>query len=99
MRALLDRPALLGPGILLATGAALLPLARRKGRWGAVVFGASLIVGALLPFPSVAVAPVIAGAWLTALTLVLMSASVSSARPIVATPAKTRLLETRRIAV
>jgi len=99
VRVLIDRPALLGPGILLATGAALLPLARRKGRWGAVVFGASLIVGALLPFPSVAVAPVIAGAWLTALALVLMPAPVSSARPIVATPAKTRLLETRRIAV
>jgi hypothetical protein len=99
IRALTDRPALLGLALLLAAGAALLPLARQKGRWGAVVFGASLIVIALVPFPSVAVAPVVVGAWITALTLVLMPAPVSSARPIVAAPAKTRLLETRRIAV
>jgi hypothetical protein len=99
IRALTDRPALLGLALLLAAGAALLPLARQKGRWGAVAFGASLIVVALVPFPSVAVAPVVVGAWITALTLVLMPAPVSSARPIVAAPGKTRLLETRRIAV
>ena len=98
-RALIERPTLLSLGLLLAIGAATLPWARRKGRWGSVVFGACLIVAALLPFPSVAATPVIAGAWLTALTLVLLPASVSSARPIVAAPAKTQLLETRRIAV
>lgn len=99
MRTLVDRPALLAQGLLLALAATLLPLARRKGRWGSVVFGASLIVAALLPFPSVAASPVIVGAWITALALVLLPTSVSSARPIVAAPAKTRLLGTRRIAV
>ncbi len=99
MRALADRPTLLWQGLILAIGAALLPLARRNRRWGGVVFAASVIVAALLPFPSVATTPVIAGAWLTALALVLTPARVSSARPIVAAPAKTRVFETRRIAV
>ena len=99
VRALTDRPALLWPALLLATGAALLPWVRRKGRWGSVVFGACLIVCVLVPFPSVAVTPVLAGAWLTALALLLLPAPVSSARPIVAVPAKTQMLEARRIAV
>jgi len=99
MRALYERPTLLGQGLLLALAATLLPLARRKGRWGSVAFASSLIVAALLPFPSVAATPVIAGAWITVLALVLLPTSVSSARPIVATPAKTQLLEARRIAV
>jgi hypothetical protein len=98
-RALVDRPALLGQGLLLALAAALLPSVRKKGRWGSVAFGASLIALALLPFPSVAALPVIAGVWITTLALVLLPTSVSSARPIVAAPAKTQVLETRRIAV
>jgi len=98
-RAFADRPALLGPALLLAIAAALLPLARRKGLWGSAVFAASLIVAALLPFPSVAAIPVIAGAWLTALALACMPTSVSSARPVVAAPAKAQMLQARRIAV
>lgn len=99
VQALIDRPVLLGQGLLLALATVLLPHLRRKGRWGIVAFGASLIVIALAPFPSVAVTPVIVGAWLTTLALVLLPASVSSSRPIVTAPVKTPLLEPRRIAV
>ena len=98
-RALVDRPTLLAEGLLLGLAAALLPLAQRRGRWGSAVFAASMIAIALLPFPSVAATPVIASAWLTALALVVLPASVSSARPIVAAAAETPSLETRRIAV
>ncbi|MHB8060589.1 MAG: protein kinase domain-containing protein, partial [Gaiellaceae bacterium] len=98
-RAVVERPALLWLGILLAAGAALLPLARRSSRWGGVVFAAGVIVAALLPFPSVAAAPVITGAWLTMLALTFMPASLSSARPIVAAPTQAQVLEARRIAV
>jgi serine/threonine protein kinase len=99
MRALIDRPALLWLGLLLATGAALLPLTRRSGRWGSVAFGTGVIVAALLPFPSVAAVPVITGAWLTVLALTFMPASLSSARSTVAAPAQTQILDTHRIAV
>ena len=99
MRAVVDRPALLWLGLLLAVAAALLPLARRSRRWGGVVFGVGMIVAALLPFPSVAAAPVIIGAWLTALVLAFVPASLSSAQPIIAAPTQTQLLDTDRIAV
>jgi hypothetical protein len=98
-RALADRPALLAEGLLLGLAAALLPLAQRKGRWGSAVFASGMIALALLPFPSVAAIPVITGAWLTALALVALPASVSSTRPIASAPAETPALETRRIAV
>ena len=99
MRAVVERPTLLWLGLLLAAGASLLPLARRYNRWGGAAFGAGMIVTALVPFPSVAAAPVIAGAWLTALILVLKPASLSSAQPIAEAPAETQLLKTHRIAV
>jgi Protein kinase domain len=98
-RALVDRPTLLAEGLLLGLTAALLPLAQRRGRWGIVLLAAGMIASALLPFPSVAATPVVAGAWLTALALVLLPVPVSSARPIVTAPAETPSLETRRIAV
>ncbi|HEY4976919.1 MAG TPA: serine/threonine-protein kinase [Gaiellaceae bacterium] len=98
-RALFDQPALLAQGLLLALAAALLPLARRKGRWGLALFGAVLIAGALIPFPDVMATPVILGTWLTTLALTLLPASVSAARPVVTAPAKAPLVEPRRIAV
>ena len=98
-RALLDRPTLLAEGLLLGLAAAFLPLAQRRGLWGSVVFAAGMIALALLPFASVAATSVIAGAWLTALALVVLPAPVSSARSIVAAPAETPSLETRQIAV
>jgi serine/threonine protein kinase len=98
-RALLDRPTLLAEGLLLGLAAALLPLAQRKGLWGSALFAASMIAFALLLFPNVAATPVIVGAWLTALALAVLPASVSSARSIVAAPSETPSLETRQVAV
>jgi hypothetical protein len=78
---LFGRPALLAQGIVLALAAALLPLARKRGRWGITVFAAGMIVLSVAPFPSVAAAPAIVAAWLTASTLVLVPARVRVPHP------------------
>ena len=98
LRAFVARPDLFGPALVLAACAAMIPWVRRNSRWGGAVFAAAMIVAVLLPFPGVAATPVLVGAWLSALVLGFVPASVSSARPIVA-PTEARLLEARRIAV
>lgn len=95
-----SRPALLASACILTLAAGLLPYARRYERWGGAVLGASLIAGTLLPFGAVHTAPVIAGAWLSAVVLTLLSLK---ARPRMAAafepPATRSATEPRRIAV
>ena len=99
VRALIERPALLAEGCLLALVAALLPLARRRGRWGSAGLAGAMIAIGLLPFPGVAATPVLVGAWLTALALYFLPPPVNSAgsapKPALTAP----LTERRRVAV
>ena len=62
-------PVLVGEALVLATAAALLPQARRRGPWPAAIFGAALLAGTALLAPGAAVLPLIAAAWLTATAL------------------------------
>jgi hypothetical protein len=62
-------PVLLGEALVLAAAAALLPYARTRGPWPAVLFAAALLAGTALTAPAAAVLPLIAAAWLTAGTL------------------------------
>ena len=68
-RALIDQPVLLVESLLLALAASLLRYARRRGPWGVTFLAAALIAFGLGPFASVAAFPVIAGAWITAISL------------------------------
>jgi hypothetical protein len=99
LRALVERPALLAEGCLLALVAALIPLARRRGRWGSAGLAGAMIAVGLLPFPGVAATPVLVGAWLTAFALYFLPTAAKSAdfapEPAVTAP----LAERRRMAV
>jgi Protein kinase domain len=99
VRTLTERPALLAEGCLLALAAALLPLARRRGRWGSAGLAGAMIAIGLLPFPGIAATPVLAGAWITALTLFYLPTPANRAgaapKPALTAP----LAERRRMAV
>ena len=99
VRALIERPALLAEGCLLALVAALIPLARRRGRWGSAGLAGAMIVGGLLPFPGVAATPVLMGAWLTAFALYFLPTAAKSADFAPKPAIKAQLSERRRIAV
>jgi len=64
-------PALLLEAAAFALVAAALPFARAHGRWGAAGAGAAMLVLTVLAVPSVAVAPLVAAAWITAAALAL----------------------------
>jgi hypothetical protein len=70
---LLSHPVLVGETLVVALAAALLPLARDRGLWGAAGFGAALLAGTALLAPGAAVLPLIAAAWATAGALALGS--------------------------
>ena len=71
---LLDNRALLIAALVFALAAALLPLARRRGRLGiaAICIGQTLLV--LVAAPSIAVTPIVVGTWLLCGLLVLRPA-------------------------
>jgi hypothetical protein len=62
---LAERSQALGTALLLGAAAALLPLARRHGRWGLVTFALGFLAAALLPVPTLAAIPLVACVWAT----------------------------------
>jgi serine/threonine-protein kinase len=64
-------PTLLAEAIVLALAAAVLPYARGRGPWPAVLFGGALLAATATIAPAAAVLPLIAAAWLTAGALAL----------------------------
>ncbi len=64
-------PVLVGEALVLAAAAAVLPHARRRGPWPAVLFGAGLLAATALLAPAAAVLPLVAASWLTATALAL----------------------------
>ncbi len=64
-----DHPVLVAEALLLAAAAVLLPYARGRGPWPAVLFGGALLAATALVAPAAALLPLIAAAWLTAGTL------------------------------
>jgi hypothetical protein len=65
--------ALLGIAILLASVAVAIPEAQARGSWGGALLAAVIITLGLLPFPQVRWVPVVAGAWLTAAAVTVLS--------------------------
>ena len=63
--ALAHHPALGIEAVALAAAAAALPFVRGRGPWPIALFGAAMLAATLLPAPGVAVAPLVAAAWLT----------------------------------
>lgn len=99
MRTLVSEQALLAEGCLLALVAIVLPFARGRRRWGSVGLASAMIAGGLLPFPGVAAAPIVLGAWLTALALALPPVRVSGAHPAAEPAIGAAALKRSRIAV
>jgi eukaryotic-like serine/threonine-protein kinase len=62
-RALAAQPALATESLTLALAAALLPVARRHGRWGATAVAAVLLVGSVLLVPGAHALPLVLAAW------------------------------------
>jgi hypothetical protein len=62
-------PVLVGEVLVLAAAAALLPQARRRGPWPAVIYGAALLAATALLAPAAAILPLIMASWLTAAAL------------------------------
>jgi hypothetical protein len=67
--ALAHRPALAAEAIALALVAVAVPYVRGRGPWPIALFGAAMLAATLLPAPGVAIAPLVAGAWLTCAAL------------------------------
>jgi hypothetical protein len=65
-RAAGGHPGLLVEAAALAAIAVALPYARGRGRWGAALLGAAMLVLTLVPVPSAAALPLVAAAWITA---------------------------------
>jgi Protein kinase domain len=65
-RAATAQPALLFEAAAFVAVAALLPLARARGRWGAAGIGALMLAATLLPVPDAPALPLVAAAWITA---------------------------------
>jgi hypothetical protein len=74
VRALLDQPAIVVEALVLAAVAALLPLARRFGRWGATGLAAAMLTATILPVPAASWLPLALAAWLVWLLLSLDAA-------------------------
>jgi hypothetical protein len=72
-RAATAQPALLAEAAAFAAVAALLPLARAHGRWGAAGLGALMLAATLLPVPAAPALPLVAAAWITAAVVALRS--------------------------
>ena len=72
-RAATAQPALLVEAAAFAAVAALLPLARAHGRWGAAGLGALMLAATLLPVPAAPALPLVAAAWITAAVVALRS--------------------------
>jgi hypothetical protein len=66
-------PVLAFEAAALATAAAALPAARRRGPWAAAIFGAALLAVTALAAPAASVLPLVAASWLTAGALALES--------------------------
>ena len=66
LRALGDQPALLAEAAVLAAVAAAFPFAAARGRWGAAVLGAVMLVGSIAAVPSSHALPLAVAAWLVA---------------------------------
>jgi hypothetical protein len=62
-------PALLVEAVALAVLAVALPYARTRGRWGAAVLAAAMVILTVPAAPTAAIAPLVAAAWLTAAAL------------------------------
>jgi hypothetical protein len=73
-RALAAHPALLGEAGAFALIAFALPYARARGRWGAAVLGAAMLVLTVLAVPRAQAGPLAVAAWLTALAVGGLSA-------------------------
>ena len=71
---LLDNQALLVCALVLGLSAALLPLARRRGRLGVAILSVGQAIAVLVAAPAVAVTPFVLGSWLLAGLLVLRPA-------------------------
>jgi hypothetical protein len=71
VRALLDQPAIVVEALVLAAVAALVPVARRFGRWGAAGLAAAMLAATILPVPAVSSLPLALAAWLVWLLLTL----------------------------
>jgi eukaryotic-like serine/threonine-protein kinase len=65
-RALGDEPALLAGMVALAVAAAILPLARRRSRYGVLAVGTVLLAGTVVVDASIAAVPVVALVWAVA---------------------------------
>jgi eukaryotic-like serine/threonine-protein kinase len=68
-RAVTAHPALLAEGLAFALLAAVLPLLRPYGRWGAAAFGGAMVLLCVPVAPAAAVVPLVAAAWVTAAVL------------------------------
>jgi eukaryotic-like serine/threonine-protein kinase len=73
--ALTAQPTLGLEALALAAGAAVLPYARKRGRWAVAGFGAALLALTLLPDPSVSALPLIVCIWATCAVLTLREES------------------------
>jgi hypothetical protein len=71
LRSLGAHPGIVLAAAVLAAAGALLPLAHARGRWAAAGLGAALVAVLLLPAPEIAALPVVLGAWILCVPLVL----------------------------
>ena len=74
-RAAGGHPDLLVEAAVLAGIAVALPYARGRGRWGAAILGASMLVLTLVPVPAATALPLVAAAWITAAVVAFTPAS------------------------
>jgi hypothetical protein len=89
--AVFAHPALALEALVLASAAALLPLARRKGLWGIAVYGALAIMGTVLAAPHASPVPAVLAGWGTCVGLVLWQTRarwLPRARPLIPQPAR-----------
>jgi hypothetical protein len=70
-RAAVAHPALLVEACAFAALAVLIPLARPYGRWGAAAVGAAMVLLCIPVAPAVALWPLVAAAWVTAVVLAI----------------------------
>jgi len=71
VRAAAAHPGLLVEACVLAGVALALPLAHARGRWGAALLGAAMLVGTVVAVPAAPAVPLAFAAWLTAAAVAL----------------------------